>query len=331
MRIAKAPVLPSCAVIAFITFVTSIPAPAQESEASYPVKPVRFVVPFPAGASNDLVARTIGQKMSDSLGQQFVVDNRPGAGGLIGGDTVAKAIPDGYTLLLANAGPSLNNVLIRKNPPYHLGDFAPVVWFGYLPLIIVANSSSPLTSAKALVGYAKENPGKLTWGSSGVGGTLHIGLEAFQAATDIKVTHVPYKGSAPGLVALVGGQVDLMLTSSLSIQAHMKAGRIRVLAIAGPKRQSVLPNVPTLTEQGIQGGDTIAWYGMAAPAKTPRRVIEKLNQEANKALRLPDVQQRLGQIGLEFEGGTPEKFNAFIQAEAKKLHHLIKIGAVSVQ
>ena len=304
---------------------------AQSAAANYPNKPVRWVVPFPAGASNDIVARTIAQKLSESLGQQFLVDNRAGAGGLIGAETVAKAEPDGYTLLLANAGPSLNNVLMRKKPAYSVKDFASVVWFGYAPLIIVSTSTFPLKNAKELVAYAKENPGKLTWASSGVGGTLHIGLAQFQAATGINVNHVPYKGAAPALVDVVGGQVNLMHTSTLSIQPYVKTGRIQVLAVAGPKRQAVIPNVPTLAEQGIVGGDSIAWYGMSVPAKTPRAIVDKLNQEVNKALQMPDVRQRFAQLGLEIEGGTPEKFDALITEQYKVLSGLIKAGAVQVE
>lgn len=304
---------------------------AQSPETSYPNKPVRWIVPFPAGASNDIVARTIGQKLNESLGQQFLIDNRPGAGGLVGADTVAKAEPDGYTLLLANAGPSLNNVLLRKNPPYGIKDFASVAWFGYAPLIIVSASSFPLKNAKDLVAYAKENAGKLTWASSGAGGTLHIGLAYFQAATGIKVTHVPYKGAAPALVDVISGQVNLMHTSTLSIEPYVKAGRIQVLAVAGPKRQSVIPNVPTLAEQGIVGGDSIAWYGMSVPAKTPRAIIDRLNREVNKALQLSDVRLRFAQLGLEVEGGTPARFDALINAEYKLLSALIKAGAVQIE
>jgi tripartite-type tricarboxylate transporter receptor subunit TctC len=306
-------------------------AGAQTPATNYPNKPVRWIVPFPTGASNDIVARTIAQKLNESLGQQFLVDNRAGAGGLIGAEIVAKAEPDGYTLLLANAGPSLNNVLMRKNPTYGIKDFASVVWFGYAPLIIVTASSFPLKNAKDLVAYAKENPGKLTWASSGIGGTLHIGLAQFQAATSIRVTHVPYKGAAPALVDVIGGQVNVMHTSTLSIEPYIKLGRIQVLAVAGPKRQTVIPNVSTLAEQGIVGGDSIAWYGMSVPAKTPRAIIEKLNREVNRVLQLPDVRNRFAQLGLEVEGGTAEKFDALINAEQKALSALIRAGAVQVE
>jgi tripartite-type tricarboxylate transporter receptor subunit TctC len=304
---------------------------AQDAAKNYPNRPVRWVVPFPPGASNDIIARLVGQKLTEALGQQFVVDNRPGAGGLIGGDVVAKASPDGHTLLLANPAPNVNSVLLHKQPPYRIADLAPVVWIGYAPLIIVANPKFPQKTAKELVDYAKSSPGKVNWASSGIGSSLHIGLAVFQMATGANVTHVPYKGTAPALTDIIGGNIQLMYTTSVSAEAQIKAGRVKVLGIAAKKRQAVLPNVATFEEQGIKNAEAIVWFGMAAPAKTPRAVVAKLNREVNKALELPDVRQRLDQLGLEIEGGTPEKFGAFIQSEAARLSKLIQAGAVRVE
>ncbi|MBX9811592.1 MAG: tripartite tricarboxylate transporter substrate binding protein [Burkholderiales bacterium] len=296
---------------------------------NYPGKPVRWVVPFPPGASNDIIARLIGQKLTDAWGQQFVIDNRPGAGGSIGADTVAKAMPDGHTLLLANPGPSINNVLLRKKPPYRINDFAPVVFLGYAPLIIVANPAFSPKNAKELIDYAKANPGKVNWGSSGVGSSLHIGLALFQAATGVNVTHVPYKGAALALTDVVGGQIHLMYTTSVSGEAQIKAGRVKVLGVADAKRQPVLPDVPSFAELGIKNADAKVWFGMSAPARTPRPIIEKLNREVNKTLEMPDVRQRLDQLGLVIGGGTPEEFAAFIKTEAGRLAKLIEAGAIS--
>jgi len=304
---------------------------AQEAAKDYPGRPVRWVVPFPPGASNDIIGRLVGQKLTEAWGQQFVVDNRPGAGGLIGGDVVAKAAPDGHTLLLANPAPSVNSVLMHRKPPYRIEDFTPVVWIGYAPLIIVASPKFPPASAKELVAYAKANPGKANWGSSGVGSSLHIGLAVFQMATGANVTHVPYKGTAPALTDIMGGNLQLMYTTSVSAESQIKAGRVKVLGIAAKKRQAVLPNVATFEEQGIRNAEAIVWFGMAAPAKTPRAVVAKLNREANRALGMPDVRQRLDQLGLEIEGGTPEKFGAFIRSEADRLTRLIRAGAVQVE
>lgn len=304
---------------------------AQKAAADYPGRPVRWVVPFPPGASNDIIARLIGQKLTEAWGQQFVIDNRPGAGGSIGADTVAKATPDGYTLLVANPGPSINNVLLRKNPSYRIDDLAPVVFLGYAPLIIVANPAFPPKNARELIDYAKANPGKVNWGSSGPGSSLHIGLALFQAATGVNVIHVPYKGAALSLTDVVSGQINLMYTTSVSGEAQIKAGRVKVLGVADSKRQPVLPDVPSFAELGIKNADAKVWFGMAAPAKTPRPIIEKLNREANKALGMADVRQRLDQLGLVIGGGTSEEFAAFIKTETQRLTKLIKDGAISPQ
>lgn len=304
---------------------------AQDAAKDYPNRPVRWVVPFPPGASNDIIGRLIGQKLTESLGQQFVIDNRPGAGGLIGGDVVAKAAPDGHTLVLANPAPNVNSVLMHKSPPYRINDLAPVVWIGYAPLIIVANPKFPPKTAKELVEYARVNPGKVNWASSGIGSSLHIALAVFQMATGANVTHVPYKGTAPALVDIFGGNTHLMYTTSVSADAHIKAGRVKVLGIAAKKRQAVLPDVATFEEQGIKGAEAIVWFGMAAPAKTPRAIVNKLNAEVNRALGLADVKQRLGQLGLEVEGGSVEKFGNFIRSESDRLTKLIKTGAVKTE
>ncbi len=314
-----------------VGLLAAAPAGAQDAAKDYPNRPVRWVVPFPPGASNDIIGRLIGQKLTESLGQQFVIDNRPGAGGLIGGDVVAKASPDGHTLVLANPAPSVNSVLMHKSPPYRLNDLVPVVWIGYAPLIIVASPKFPPKTAKELADYARANPGKVNWASSGIGSSLHIGLAVFQMATGVNVTHVPYKGTAPALIDIFGGNTHLMYTTSVSAEAHIKAGRVKVLAIAAKKRQSVLPGVATFEEQGIKGAEAIVWFGMAAPAKTPRAIINKLNGEVNRALGLVDVRQRLDQLGLEVEGGTVEKFGAFIKSESDRLTKLIKAGAVKVE
>jgi tripartite-type tricarboxylate transporter receptor subunit TctC len=303
----------------------------QDGAAGYPGRPVRWVVPFPPGASNDIIARLVGQKLSEAWGQQVVVDNRAGAGGLVGAETVAKASPDGYTLILANPGPNVNSVLLRKQPPYRISDFDPVVWIGYAPLIIVANPKFPPNSAKDLVAWAKSNPGKASWGSSGVGSSLHIGLAVFQVATGVNVVHVPYKGAAPALTDVVGGQIQLMYTTSVTGEAQIKAGRIKVLGIAAKKRQGVLPNVATLEEQGVKGAEAIVWFGMAVPARTPRAIVARLNRDVNRALEMADVKQRLDQLGLEVEGGSVQKFDAFIKSEAARLMGLIKAGAVQVE
>jgi len=305
-------------------------AVAQNAAAAYPARPVRWIVPFPPGASNDITARLFAQKMSESMGQQFVIDNRPGAGGSIGAQLAAEAAPDGYTLLHANPGPSVNNVVMRRKSPYQMSDFAPVMFIGYTPLLILANPKFVANNGRELAAYAKANPGKLTWASSGNGSSLHIGLALFGAATGLDIVHVPYKGTAPALTDVMSGRVDVMHTTVVSADAQIKAGRVKVLALAAPKRQAVLPNVPTLAEECIKNAEATVWFGVQVAAKTPRAIISKLNTEMNRVLQLPDVQARLDQLGLIKMGGTPEEFGAFIKNEADKLAMLIKTKRVDM-
>lgn len=316
--------------IAALTACTLACGGAHAAEGTdYPQRPVRWVVPFAPGASNDIVARLIAQKLTDALGQQFILDNRGGAGGAVGAEIVARAVPDGYTLLSANPGPNINNILLRRKPPYRMEDFTPIIFFGYAPLIIVVNSKFPATTAKDLIDYARANPDKLTWASSGVGSSLHIGLEMFRAVTKVQVTHVPYKGTAPALVDMLSGQVVAMHTTSVSAEAQLKSGRVKPIAIAAKKRQAVLPNLPTLEEQGIKGAEAIVWFGLSGPAKLPRAIVNRLNAESNRALGMADVRARLDQLGLEVGGGSPEEFAQFMDAEAAKLRMLLKSGALT--
>ena len=302
------------------------PVASAQSTAGYPHKPVRWVVPFTPGASNDVIGRLIAGKLTEAMGQQFVVDNRGGAGGLIGGETVARAQPDGYTLLLANPGPSINAVALSRNPPYKSEDFASVVYIGYAPLILLTNLNFAPRNPKELIDYAKANPGKVTWGSSGIGSSLHIGLAILQGATGTQFTHVPYKGTAPLLTDLIGGQLQGTHTTTVSGEAAIKGKRVRVIGIAGPRRSPLLPDVPTLAESGFKDAESLVWFGMAAPLKTPKAIIDKLNREVNRALALPDVKARLDQLGLEVQGGTPEAMDQFVKGEIVKLDKLIKAG-----
>lgn len=297
-----------------------------DAASSYPSKPVRWVVPFTPGASNDIIGRLMAGKLSESWGQQFVIDNRAGAGGLIGAETVARAQPDGYTLLLANPGPNVNSPLLAKNAPYKADDFASVIYIGYAPLILLTNLTFAPRTPKELIDYAKANPHKVTWGSSGIGSSLHIGLAVLLAATGVQMTHVPYKGTAPLLTDLIGGQLQGTHTTTVSAEAFIKAKRVRVIGIASAKRSPLLPEVPTLAESGIKDAESVVWFGMAAPKGTPRAIIEKLNHEINRLLKLPEVKSRLDGLGLEIQGGTPEFLENFIKAEVAKINKLIKAG-----
>lgn len=303
---------------------------AAQNAAAYPDRPVRWVVPFAPGASNDIIARLLAQKLTESMGQQFVVDNRPGAGGGIGAKIVADAAPDGHTLLLANPGPSINNVLMRRDSPYRMTDFAPVMFIGYSPLIIVAAPGFPPSNVRELLAHAKASGGKMTWASSGLGSSLHIAQALFAAATGAQFVHVPYKGTAPAFTDVISRRVDLVFTTVVSADAHIKAGRLKILAVAAPKRQSVIPQVPTLAEEGVRNAEATVWFGVQVPAKTPKPVIAKLNVELNKALNLPDVKSRLDQLGLVSAGGSAEDFTKFMRQESDRLTMLLQTKRVEM-
>jgi tripartite-type tricarboxylate transporter receptor subunit TctC len=290
-----------------------------------------LVVPFSAGASTDIVARLFAAKLLEAWGQQFIADNRPGAAGAVGAEAVARAMPDGYTLMVTNPGPSINNILLKSRPLYTFSDFSPVIYIASAPIIAVANPKFGPNDIKELVAYAKANPGKVTWGSSGTGSNPHAGLETLKAVTGVHITHVPYKGTAPALIDTVGGQIDGLYTTTASAEAHIRAGRVKVLGVAGPRRQAVIPNVPTLTEQGISGADNLLWIGLVTTGKVPRAIVDKLNREMNRILQLPDVKQRFDQLGLDIEGSTPEHFDRFIKAQAEQMRALIKSGALKME
>jgi tripartite-type tricarboxylate transporter receptor subunit TctC len=303
--------------------------PAQTD--AYPTRVVRLIVPFAPGASTDLVARLFGQKLSDALGQQFIVDNRGGAGGGIGAEAVAKSEPDGYTLLVTNQGPSIFNALLRKNSPFAVDDLAPVIQFGYSPLIIVANPKFRPNTVREMIAEAKANPGKILIGSSGTNSNVHIALEILKSATGTNITHVPYRGTGPALQDVVAGNIHGAYTTTVSAEGLITSGQVKVLGVAGPRRMDVIPGVPTYAEQGIQTADSALWIGLQAPARTPREIIEKLNREANKALQAPDVRTRFAQWGLEIAGGTPGDFGTAIKAEVDRINQLIKTNALQVQ
>ncbi len=315
--------------ISAIFLVSNTHATAQESAQNYPSKAVRWIVTFTPGASNDIVARIIATKLTDLLGHQFVIDNRGGAGGLVGAGMVATAPPDGYTLLFTNPAPNINAPLMSKKPPYQVNDFVPVIYFGYTPLIIATHPSFPAKTPKELISVLKANPGKYAWGSSGTGSSLHIGLALFQFATGIDVVHVPYKGSAPALTDLVSGQIQLMYTTKTSADGQIKAGRVKVLAVASAKRNQSMPTVPTLAEFGVNDAEAVTWFGMAAPPHTPRAIVDKLNASSNKVLAMPEVIKRFDEDGIDIEGGTPEQFARFISKEASRISALLKTGALT--
>jgi tripartite-type tricarboxylate transporter receptor subunit TctC len=312
--------------VRLLAMVTCAIAWHAQAQTPYPNKPVRWLVGFAPGASNDIIARVVAAPLGDLLGQPVIVDNRSGAAGMIAGETVAKGTPDGYTVVMSTGGPSVFGPMLAKRAPYRVDEFSQVVMLGYTPLVIVAHPAFPPRNPREVVDYAKANPGKISWGSSGTGGSPHFGLLIMQAATGIEVTHVPYKGSAPALIDLVAGQIQAMHTSVLSAEVHLNAKRLKVIGVAGPKRLAAIPDVPTFAEQGIIGGESTVWFGIAAPPAMPKAIVQKLNSDVNRVLKNPDAVGRLQTLGLDLLGGSPEDAAEWIRREAAKVTQLIKLG-----
>jgi tripartite-type tricarboxylate transporter receptor subunit TctC len=294
--------------------------------ADYPARPVRWLVGFAPGASNDIIARVIATRLTETLGQPVVVDNRAGAGGMIAGEMVAKGTPDGYTVLLSTGGPSTIGPLLTKRAPYGVGDFSQVVTIGHIPLVVFAHPAFPARNPTELVAYAKANPGRINWGSSGTGGSPHYGLLVLQAATGIDVTHVPFKGSAPALVAMAGGQIQALHSSTVTAEAMLNGKRIKAIGAASAKRLASLPDVPTFAELGMPNAESSVWFGMAAPPRTPRAIVGKLNGEVNRVLQGADSVRRLRDLGLEIVGGSPDDATRFVKREAENVARFIKEG-----
>lgn len=301
---------------------------ANDEAATYPSKPVRWVVGFTPGASNDVIARTIGVRLSEAWGQQFIIDNRPGASGMIGGEIVARAVADGYTLFLATGGPNTISPQLTRKPAYRVEDFEYVSVVAYTSLIIVVTPSFAPKTSRELVAHMKANPGKTNWGSAGVNSSPHVGLATFEYATGTRATHVPYKGAAAALIDVVSGQIDAMHTSAASAEAAIRSNRVRVIAVAGPKRVPLVPEVPTLTESGIKDGDSLVWFGMAVPLKTPQAIVRKLNAGVSSALAIPEVQRRLTDLGMEIIGGSSEAAAKFVREEAGRIRSLLQAGVL---
>lgn len=299
---------------------------------AYPDKAVRMVVPFAAGAgSNDIMARLLAQKLSDNFGQQVVVDNRPGASGIIGTDIVAKAQPDGYTVLMMSLTLTVNPSLFKKLPYNTEKDLTPVTAVASAPLMLVTHPSLPVKSVREFIAYAKANPGKLNFGSGGPGTTPHLAGEMLKTMAGIQVIHVPYKGGAPALADLVGGQIQFMCENIPGTLPFVKAGRLRALAITDTKRSPLLPEMPTLDESGLKGYEIVGWNGLFVPAGTPPVVVNKLHAAVVKALALPDVRERLATMGADGIGNTPQQFTAFIKAEIAKWAKVVKDAGIKIE
>jgi len=299
---------------------------------SYPTKPIRLIVPFAAGGGNDNVARLVGKSLSDSLGQQMVIDNRPGAGGVLGAELAAKSPPDGYTLFLGGVGSHAINPNLHERLPYDpVRDFAPVILLASAPLILVLHPSVPADSIREFIALARAKPGQLNYASNGNGSSSHLAAVMFEAMAGVAMVHVPYKGLSPALTDLLSGRVQLMFSSVVAILPHIKAGKLRSLAVTGSKRLSSMPELPTVAESGLIGYEASSWYGVLAPAGTPKEIIARLNAETVKALEQPEVRNSLLAEGAEPIGGPPEKFAAHIKSENERLGKLIRDAKIRLE
>ena len=314
-------------IIALLASTTVIAQPA-----TYPTKPIRIVVVYTPAGATDILARTIGQKLTEAWGQAVIIDNRPGANGNIGSEYAAKATPDGYTLLMVTAGThGINPGLYRKLGFDAVKDFAPVSLVAMVPNVFVVNNGVPAKDLKEFIAYAKANQGKLNYGSPGNGSTAHLSMELFKSMTGIQMVHVPYKGSAGVLADLIGGQIVVTMDNMPPYVPQVKAGKIRALAVSPARRSPALPDVPTVAEAGVPGYDSGAWFGLVAPANTPKDLVAKLSRETARILKLPDVSARLADLGAESVGGTPEQFSAHIKAEIAKWAKVIRDANVELQ
>jgi len=290
----------------------------------YPAKPVRWIAPYPAGGSSDLVARIVAQKFSDSYGQQFVVDNRAGAGGIVGSELAARATPDGYTLLLGNIAPLAISATIQRLPYDPLADFAPVSMLATGPTILVVHPSVAAKSVAELIALAKSQPGKLNYGSGGNGTPAHLTTELLKQMAGINLVHVPYKGTGQSVNDLIAGQIQLVFASTPVALAHMKSGRLRALAVSSAKRTPLAPDLPTVAESGVQGFEFDSWWSLLAPRHTPASVINKLNAEVKRALQLADVKERFADLGIDPVYSTPAEYSTFLRREIAKFSQLVK-------
>lgn len=308
-----------------------LPALATATE-PYPSRPVRLVVTFPAGGGIDLIARTVGQKLADTLGQQFVIDNRAGGGGVIGTEIVARAAPDGYNLLLASGTGFIINPLLMPKLPYDpFRDFAPVTLMAVNPTILCVHPSLPVGNVKELIAHARAKPRQLNYASAGPGSPIHLGMELFKSLTATDLVHVPYKGAVPAVTDLLAGQVQVMLNTMPTMLPHVKTGKLRALAVGSARRARAAPDLPTIAEAGVPGFEAVAWVGLAAPAKTPAPVIAKLNQEVGRVLADADVVQRLATQGAEAQASTPEGFTRFMREESARSRKVIAFAGIKAE
>ena len=313
--------------IALAAATLSLGAAAQ----AYPTKPITIVVPFSAGGTTDILARLVGQYLTTELGQPVVVDNKAGAGGNIGGALAAKAPADGYTLFMGTVGThAINAALYKKMPFDHVKDFAPLSRVANVPNLLVAHPSQPFKTVPEMIAYAKANPGKINFGSPGNGASPHLSGELFKSMAKVELTHIPYKGSAPAVSDLLGNQIAIMFDNMPSVIPHVRSGKLRAIAISTAKRSPELPDVPTIAEAGVPGYEAMSWFGLFAPAATPKPVLDKLSTALSKVLANPEVQKKISAQGGETVNETPAQFAAFIRSETTKWGKVVKESGATV-
>jgi tripartite-type tricarboxylate transporter receptor subunit TctC len=306
--------------------------PGLARAANYPVKPVRYVVPFAPGGTTDILARLIGPKLSAALGQQFIVENKAGAGGVVGADTVAKSAPDGYTILGGTISSQAINPALQPRIPYDAAkDFAPITLIGSTPNVVIVPASSPFKTMQELLAHARSNPGRLTHSSAGTGTSQHMGGELLKQLAKVFIVHIPYRGSGPAIQDVMGGQVSMGIDTLVVAAPHIKAGTLRALAVTTAKRAKGFESIPTVAESGVPGYDVASWQSVHAPAGTPSEITHLLASEIAKAMKLPDIQERFAALGLEASGMSPEQLAAFETQERAKWARVVKDGHIKAE
>lgn len=299
---------------------------------AYPVKPVRFVVPFAPGGGTDLVARTLAQRLTEALGQTFVVENRGGAGGVIGADIVAKSAPDGYMLVLGSPGPMTINPNLQAKMPYDtLRDFAPISLATISPFVLTVHPSLPVRNLKEFIAFAKTRPGQLNYGSGGNGSVAHLSTEYLKAMAQINLVHVPYKGSALALTDTLAGQLQVMFDNLPVVQPHVRSGRLRLMGVGTQQRSALISDAPTIAESGVPGYEASTAFGVLAPARTPADIINRLSQEIQRILKSTEIKERLASQGLEAVGGTPQQYETHLRAELAKYARIVKSAGIKIE
>lgn len=319
-------------VLAIMTFALAPSFKSSANEQNYPQRPVRIIVPYSAGGSTDAIARLVAKELGDELGQAFFIENKPGAGGVIAHEFVSKAVADGSTLLFSAAGPLTVTPHTYPKLPYGpMDDFAPIKLIATSPLLLLVNPKVPVKNVQELVALAKERPGKLSYGSFGYGSAAHLAGEMFKLRQQLDIVHVPFKGSAPALTGLIGGDVDMMFDVFITALPQVQAGTLRALAITSNKRSTLSPDIPTLTEAGVPNVEANTWFGLLAPAGTPPAIIERLSSVLDKSLAKPEFRAVLTAQGAEVAGGTPEQFRSFFKAEFQKWGAVVRDAGVKIQ